>query len=142
MTHLLLTKEKRTVRVVSLLLNLIKMPLKHKENVLTTIEDIQRLASKDLKNILRENAVPQGGNKADLVMKVYAIIMQRETEALSLPNSESSSDFTYATALRNFSINLVRRSAIFTRAEFHSALRLPLRKYSKIQTHFSEGNKL
>ena len=38
------------------------MPLKHKENVLTTIEDIQRLASKDLKNILRENAVAQGGN--------------------------------------------------------------------------------
>ena len=59
LTHLLLTKEKRTVRVVSLLLNLIKMPLKHKENVLTTIEDIQRLASKDLKNILRENAVAQ-----------------------------------------------------------------------------------
>ena len=50
----MLTKEKRTVRVVSLLLNLIKMPLKHKENVLTTIEDIQRLASKDLKDILRE----------------------------------------------------------------------------------------
>ena len=115
------------------------MSLTHKENVLTTIGDIQRLALKDLKNILRENAVPQGGNKADLV---YAIIMQRETEALSLPNSESSSDFTYATALRNFSINLVRRSAIFTRAEFHSALRLPLRKYLKIQTHFSEGNKL
>ena len=60
------------------------MPLKHKENVLTTIEDIQRLASKDLKNILRENAVAQGGNKADLVMKVYAIMMRRETEALSL----------------------------------------------------------
>ena len=99
MTHLLLTKEKRTVRVVSLLLNLIKMPLKHKENVLTTIEDIQRLASKDLKNILRENAVAQGGNKADLVMKVYAIMMRRETEALSLQNSESSSNFTYATAL-------------------------------------------
>ena len=47
------------------------MPLKHKENVLTTIEDIQRLASKDLKNILRENAVAQGGNKPDgLVMKM------------------------------------------------------------------------
>ena len=70
LTHLLLTKEKRTVRVVSLLLNLIKMPLKHKENVLTTIEDIQRLASKDLKNILRENAVAQGGKKPDLVMKM------------------------------------------------------------------------
>ena len=66
MTHLLLTKEKRTVRVVSLLLNLIKMPLKHKENVLTTIEDIQRLASKDLKNILRENAVATVGT--DLFM--------------------------------------------------------------------------
>ena len=39
------------------------MPLKHKENVLTTIEDIQRLASKDLKNILRENAVAQRGNR-------------------------------------------------------------------------------
>ena len=54
MTHLLLTKEKRTVRVLSLLLNFIKMPLKYKENVLTTIENIQRLASKDLNNILRE----------------------------------------------------------------------------------------
>ena len=61
MTHLLLTKEKRAVRVVSLFLNLIKMPLKHQENVLRTIEDIQRLASKDLKNILRENAVSHGG---------------------------------------------------------------------------------
>ena len=46
------------------------MPLKHKENVLTTVEDIQRLASKDPKNILQENAIAQGGNKADLVMKV------------------------------------------------------------------------
>ena len=47
------------------------MPLKHKENVLTTIEEIQRLTSKDLKNILGENTVALGGNKGDLVMKVY-----------------------------------------------------------------------
>ena len=43
---------------------------------ISTVEDIQKLTAKDLKEILRSNSEMMGGTKADLVLKVYAILVR------------------------------------------------------------------
>jgi len=52
------------------------MVLVHKDKHISTLEDIQRLKAKNLKEILRSYSETTGGAKADLVLKVYAILMQ------------------------------------------------------------------
>lgn len=47
----------------------IKMVLVHKDVQISTLEDIQKLKAKDLKETT-------GGTKVDLVLKVYAIRMR------------------------------------------------------------------
>ena len=51
------------------------MVLVHKDMQISTLEDIQKLKAKDLKEILRSNSEMTGGTKVDLVLKVYAILM-------------------------------------------------------------------
>ena len=51
------------------------MVLKYKDKEILTLEDIQRLTIKDLRNILKSNSENAGGMKADLVLKVYALLM-------------------------------------------------------------------
>ena len=48
------------------------MVLVYKVMQITTLEDIQKLKVKDLREILRSNSAATGGIKADLVLKVYA----------------------------------------------------------------------
>ena len=43
---------------------------------ISTLEDIQKLKVKDLREILRSNSEATGGIKADLVLKVYAILVR------------------------------------------------------------------
>ena len=43
---------------------------------ISKLEDIQKLKVKDLREILRSNSEATGGIKADLVLKVYAILMR------------------------------------------------------------------
>ena len=52
------------------------MVLVHKDMRISTLEDIQKLKVKDLREILRSNSETTGGMKADLVLKVYAILMR------------------------------------------------------------------
>lgn len=52
------------------------MVLVYKDMQISTLEDIQKLKVKDLREILRSNSEATGGIKADLVLKVYAILMQ------------------------------------------------------------------
>lgn len=43
---------------------------------ISTLEDIQKLKVKDLREILRSNSETRGGMKADFVLKVYTILLQ------------------------------------------------------------------
>ena len=52
------------------------MVIVYQEKEIATLEDIQKLKVKDLQEILRSNSEVTGGMKADLVLKVYAILMR------------------------------------------------------------------
>ena len=52
------------------------MVLVYKDMQISTLEDIQKLKVKDLREILRSNSEATGGIKADLVLKVYAILVR------------------------------------------------------------------
>ena len=52
------------------------MVVAHKNRQISTLEDIQTLKVKDLREILRSNSEVTCGIKADLVLKVYAILMR------------------------------------------------------------------
>ena len=52
------------------------MVLVYKDMQISTLEDIQKLKVKDLREILCSNSEATGGIKADLVLKVYAILVR------------------------------------------------------------------
>ena len=52
------------------------MVLVYNDMQISTLEDIQKLKVKDLREILRSNSEATGGIKADLVLKVYAILVR------------------------------------------------------------------
>ena len=92
------------------------MVLVYKDMQTTTLEDIQKLKLKDLREILRSNSEATGGIKADLVLKVYAILMRHvlrpgEYQQQSSDNTaqdhqnttENSGDFKYDETLRRIS---------------------------------------
>ena len=47
------------------------MVLVHKDVQISTLEDIQKLKAKDLKEILRSNSETTGRTKADLVLSLH-----------------------------------------------------------------------
>ena len=51
------------------------MVLAYNNMQISMLEDIQRLKVKDLREILGSNSEATGGIKADLVLKVYVILM-------------------------------------------------------------------
>ena len=52
------------------------MVLVYNDMQISTLEDIQKLKVKDLREILHSNSEATGGIKADLVLKVYAILVR------------------------------------------------------------------
>lgn len=52
------------------------MVLVYNDMQISKLEDIQKLKLKDLREILRSNSEATGGIKADLVLKVYAILVR------------------------------------------------------------------
>ena len=89
------------------------MVLVYKDMQISTLEDIQKLQVKDLREILRSNSEATGGIKADLVLKVYAILVRHvlrpgENQKQSSDNTgqdttENSGDFKYDETLRRIS---------------------------------------
>ena len=52
------------------------MVIKYKDKEITTLEDIQKLKVKELRDILKCNSERAGGTKADLVLKVYVLLVR------------------------------------------------------------------
>lgn len=81
------------------------MVLVHKDMQILTLEDIQKLKAKDLKEILCSNSETTGGTKADLVLKVYTILMrnvlppavnqQQNADNSAQNDQDTRSDFKY-----------------------------------------------
>ena len=67
------------------------MVLKYKDKEILTLEDIQRLTVKDLRNILKSNSENAGGMKADLVLKLYALLM-RDVVVRSVENTQQTAE--------------------------------------------------
>ena len=62
------------------------MVLKYKDKDIATLDEIQKLKAKDLRDILKSHSESTGGMKADLVLKVYALLMRHV-----LPSSNANS---------------------------------------------------
>ena len=81
------------------------MVLKFREKEISSLEDIQKLKAKDLREILKSHSELTGGMKADLVLKVYALLMRDvlPSDANSGGNSEvlppDQGDFKYDVAM-------------------------------------------
>lgn len=52
------------------------MVLRLKDNVISSLEDIQKLEMKDLPEVLRSHFESTGGKKADFVLAVFALLMR------------------------------------------------------------------
>ena len=145
------------------------MVLVCKDMQITTLEDIQKLKVKDLREILRSNSEATGGIKADLVLKVYAILMrhvlrpgeyQRQSSDKTAQDyqntTEYSGDFKYDETLRRISalgwstdlrqlpelnfIQLYDYLVVSTRKYRHIVLKRTNYKKLKSYQFFFEGN--
>ena len=81
------------------------MVIVYQEKEIATLEDIQKLKVKDLKEILRSNSEATGGMKADLVLKVYAILMRDMLQPAEnrQENVGHGGDFKYDEVIRRIS---------------------------------------
>lgn len=68
------------------------MVLVHKDMQISTLEDIQKLKVKDLREILRSNLETTGGMKDDLVLKVYTLLMRNMLRSAKNQNANDSDD--------------------------------------------------
>ena len=76
---------------------------------ISSLDDIQKLKAKDLREILKSNSKSTGGIRADLVSKVYALLMWHVLPSSSGENRElltdvqdleqNQSDFKYKVTL-------------------------------------------
>ena len=82
-----------------------KMVLKYKDQEIASLADIQRLTAKDLRIILRSHSESPGGTKADLVLKVYALLMRQifPSAANSDETESSNEEFKYDSTMRRIS---------------------------------------
>jgi len=133
---------------------------------ISTLEDIQKLKAKDLKEILRSNSETTGGTKADLVLKVYAILMQnvlppaanqqQNADNSAQNDQDTRSDFKYDETLQQISalgwstdlrqlpelnfIQLYDSLVVSTRKYCHIVLKGTNCKKLKSYQSFFEGN--
>ena len=68
------------------------MVLKYNDIEISSLDDIQKLKAKDLREIVRSNAESTGGMRADLVMKVYALPMRNVFPSSGGENRELPTD--------------------------------------------------
>lgn len=134
------------------------MVIKYKDKEITTLEDIQKLSVKDLRDILKSNSERAGGIKADLVLKVYALLMRNVTTPAdnAQESVEITGDFKYDEILRQISalgwstdlrqlpelnfIQLYDYLVVSTRKYRHIVLKGTNYKKLKSYQFFFEGN--
>lgn len=85
-----------------------KMVLKYNDREIGSLADIQRLTDKDLRVILRCHSESTGGTKADLVLKVYALLMREmfPSATNSIGNgtdTRNDEEFKYDSTMRRIS---------------------------------------
>ena len=68
------------------------MVLRYNDIEISSLDGIQKLKAKDLREILRSNAESTGGMRADLVMKVYALLMRHVFPSSGGENRELPTD--------------------------------------------------
>ena len=71
------------------------MVIKYSDQEITTLKDIQKLKVKELRDILKCNFERAGGTKADLVLKVYALLARNVVRPAE--NVEENADNIVAT---------------------------------------------
>jgi len=84
------------------------MVLKYKDQKIASLADIQKLTAKDLHIILRSHSESPGGTKADLVLKVYALLMEEILPSAANSdeiesNGQSEEEFKYDSTMRRIS---------------------------------------
>ena len=85
------------------------MVLKYRDKNISLLDDIQKLTAKDLQEILRSHGESAGETKADLVLKVFALLMRSvipsanngENEAAIPAEEQNDSSFKYEATLRS-----------------------------------------
>lgn len=82
--------------------------LKYKDQEIASLTDIQKLTAKDLCIILKSHSEPLGGMKADLVLKVYALLMWEIIPSAATndkigSSGQSDEDFKYDSTMRGIS---------------------------------------
>ena len=143
------------------------MVLKYKDKDISTLDDIQKLKTKDLRDILRSHSESTGGMKADLVLKVYALLMRHVLPSSNANSGESEvpqdqeqgqdqCDFKYEATMRRISalgwssdlrdlpemnfIQLYDYLVVSTRKYRHIVLKGTHYKKLKSYQFFFEGN--
>ena len=134
------------------------MAIKYKDKEITTLEDIQKLKVKELRDILKCNSERAGGTKADLVLKVYALLVRNVVRpAVNVEeNADNSGHFEYEDTLRRISalgwstdlrqlpelnfIQLYDYLVVSTRKYRHIVLKGTNYKKLKSYQFFFEGN--
>ena len=87
------------------------MALKYRDKNISSLDDIQKLTAKDLREILKSHGESAGGTKADLVLKVFALLMRDvipsanngENEAALAADEQNDSSFQYEATVRRIS---------------------------------------
>ena len=127
-----------------------KMVIKYRDKEISSLEDIQKLRAKDLREILKSNSELASGMKADLVLKVYALLMWDvlPTDANSGENEEvlpqDLGDCKYDAAMRRITAlgwsTDLRQLPEMNFIQLYDYLVVSTRKYR--QPHRSKGNTL
>ena len=73
------------------------MVIKYKDKEITTLEDIQKLKVKELRDILKCNSERAGRTKADLALKVYPLLVRNVVRPAKnvKENADNSGHFEY-----------------------------------------------
>jgi len=114
------------------------MVLKYKDQEIASLADIQRLTAKDLRIILRSHSESPGGTKADLVLKVYALLMRQifPSAANSDETESSNEEFKYDSTMRRISAlewsTDLRNLPEMNFVQLHDYLVVSTRKYRHI----------
>ena len=113
------------------------MVIKYRDKEITTLEDIQKLKVKELRDILKCNSERAGGTKADLVLKVYALLVRnvvRSAENVE-ENADNSGHFEYEETLRISALGWstdLRQLAELNFIQLYDYLVVSTRKYRHI----------